>query len=186
LPCCATRIRGVSGRRGWSSARAVAFRALVAQQRPDHATIARFIEAIAGLFGEVLTLCARQGLAKVGVIAVDGTKVPANASRDANRDYEQLAREILEKAKAVDAAEDELYGETYAAMSCPSSCAPARAGARGCARPSAASKSSAPRTHGRFPATGPSGSRKPSAASTRNCGPRFAPTRPTSATGRGA
>src|SRR3954447_23046582 len=93
----------------------VAFRVLAAQERPDHATIARFIErhqdAIAGLFGEVLTLCAQQGLAKVGVIAVDGTKVPANASRDANADYEQIAREILEEAKAVDAAEDELYGE---------------------------------------------------------------------------
>jgi transposase len=93
----------------------VAFRVLAAQQRPDHATIARFIErhqdAIAGLFGEVLTLCAGHGLAKVGVIAVDGTKVPANASRDANRDYAQLAREILEEARAVDAAEDELYGD---------------------------------------------------------------------------
>ena len=93
----------------------VAFRVLAAQQRPDHATIARFIErhqdAIAGLFGEVLTLCAEHGLAKVGVIAVDGTKVPANASRDANVDYEKIAREILEEAKAVDAAEDELYGD---------------------------------------------------------------------------
>jgi hypothetical protein len=58
----------------------------------------------------VLTLCARSGLAKVGVIAVDGTKVRANASRDANVDYEQLAREIVEEAKALDAAEDELYG----------------------------------------------------------------------------
>jgi hypothetical protein len=63
------------------------------------------------LFGEVLTLCARSGLAKVGVIAVDGTKVAANASRNENRDYEQLAREILEEAQAVDAAEDELYGD---------------------------------------------------------------------------
>src|SRR3954447_647897 len=93
----------------------VAFRVLAAQQRPDHATIARFLErhqdAVAGLFGEVLTLCARSGLAKVGVIAVDGTKVNANASRNENRDYEQLAREILEEAKAVDAAEDELHGE---------------------------------------------------------------------------
>src|SRR4029453_8732352 len=62
-------------------------------------------------FGEVLRLCARSGLARVGVIAVDGTKVHANASRDANLDYEQLAREILEEAKAVDAAEDELYGD---------------------------------------------------------------------------
>src|SRR4051794_7119581 len=93
----------------------VAFRVLAAQQRPDHATIARFVErheaALAGLFGEVLALCARSGLAKVGVIAVDGTKVNANASRNENRDYEQLAREILEEAKAIDAAEDELYGE---------------------------------------------------------------------------
>src|SRR5512133_1481267 len=93
----------------------VAFRVVAAQQRPDHATIARFIErhetAMAGLFGEVLLLCARSGLARVGDIAIDGTKVHANASRDANVDYEQLAREIIEEAKAIDAAEDELYGD---------------------------------------------------------------------------
>ena len=81
----------------------VAFRVLAAQQRPDHATIARFVErhqdAIAGLFGEVLSLCAKQGLASVGVIAVDGTKLAGNASRNANVDYEQLAREILEEAQ---------------------------------------------------------------------------------------
>ena len=57
----------------------VAFRVITANRAPDHATIARFRvrheAAIAGLFGEVLTLCARSGLAKVGVIAVDGTKV---------------------------------------------------------------------------------------------------------------
>src|SRR5215208_3591166 len=93
----------------------VAFRVLAAQRRPDHATLARFVErhqeALAGLFGEVLALCARSGLASVGVIAVDGTKVAGNASRNANVDYEQLAREILEEAQAVDAAEDELYGD---------------------------------------------------------------------------
>src|SRR3954471_3788588 len=93
----------------------VAFRVIAAQQRPDHATIARFIsnhqDAIAGLFGDVLTLCARSGLAKVGLIAVDGTKLHANASRNENLNYEQLAREIVEEALAVDAAEDELYGE---------------------------------------------------------------------------
>ncbi|MEN3284353.1 MAG: hypothetical protein V7607_5493 [Solirubrobacteraceae bacterium] len=93
----------------------VAYRVIAAQAKPDHATIARFVErdqeAIAGLFGEVLTLCARSGLIRVGVIAVDGTKVHANASRNENRDYERLAREIVEEAKAVDAAEDELYGE---------------------------------------------------------------------------
>ena len=93
----------------------VAFRVVAAQQRPDHATIARFIErheaALAGLFGEVLAALRASGLAKVGVIAIDGTKVQANASRDANVDYEQLAREIIEEAKAIDAAEDELYGD---------------------------------------------------------------------------
>src|ERR687887_2433345 len=93
----------------------VAFRVLAAQHRPDHATIARFIgrhqDALAGLFGEVLALCARSGLASVGVLAVDGTTLPANASRNANVDYEQVAREILEEAQAVDAAEDELYGD---------------------------------------------------------------------------
>ena len=93
----------------------VAFRVIAAQQRPDHATIARFLErhqdALGGLFAEVLTLCARSGLAKVGVIAVDGTKVQANASRNENLDYEQLAREIVAEAIATDAAEDELYGE---------------------------------------------------------------------------
>jgi len=93
----------------------VAFRVLAARRRPDHATLARFLErhqeAIAGLFGEVLTLCARSGLAKVGVIAVVGTKLQANASRNENLDHEQLAREIVEEAKATDAAEDGLYGD---------------------------------------------------------------------------
>ena len=93
----------------------VAFRVIAAQSKPDHATVARFVErhedALAGVFGEVLTLCARAGLVNVAVIAVDGSKLHANASRDENLDYEQLAREILEEAKAVDAAEDELYGD---------------------------------------------------------------------------
>src|SRR3954468_1472230 len=109
--------------RGVRSARAieraceedVAYRVIAAHQKPDHATIARFVErheqALASLFGSVLGMCAQAGLAKVGVVAIDGTKVQANASRDATRDYEQIAREMLEEAKAVDAAEDELYGE---------------------------------------------------------------------------
>jgi hypothetical protein len=93
----------------------VAYRVIAAQAKPDHATIARFVErherALAELFGAVLGLCAKAGLAKVGIVAIDGTKVAANASRDATRDYEQIAREILEEAQAVDATEDELYGE---------------------------------------------------------------------------
>jgi transposase len=93
----------------------VAYRVIAANQRPDHTTIARFRQrheaALAGLFGEVLALCAEAGLVEVGVIAIDGTKVHANASQHSNRDYEQLAREILAEADAVDREEDERYGE---------------------------------------------------------------------------
>jgi transposase len=80
----------------------VAFRVITANRAPDHATIARFRvrheAAIAGLFGEVLALCARSGLVKVGVVAVDGTKIAAAATHHATRDYAQIAREILEDA----------------------------------------------------------------------------------------
>ena len=93
----------------------VAFRVITANQAPDHATIARFRVrhevAIAGLFSGVLELCARSGLVKVGVVAVDGTKIAAAATHHATRSYEQIAREILEDAARIDAAEDELYGE---------------------------------------------------------------------------
>ena len=50
-------------------------------------------------------------MVKVGTIAVDGTKVHANASREQNADFDQIAREILKEAAEVDAAEDELYGD---------------------------------------------------------------------------
>jgi transposase len=93
----------------------VAFRVITANRAPDHATIARFRvrheAAIAGLFGDVLALCARSGLVQVGVVAVDGTKIAAAATHHATRSYEQIAREILEDAARIDAAEDELYGE---------------------------------------------------------------------------
>jgi transposase len=93
----------------------VAFRVLAAHQVPDHTTIARFRQrhqdALAGLFGEVLALCAEAGLVDGGMIAVDGTKVHANASERATRDYEQIAREVLADADAVDAEEDARFGE---------------------------------------------------------------------------
>jgi transposase len=93
----------------------VAFRVITANQAPDHATIARFRvrheRALSELFSEVLALCAKGGLVSVGVIAVDGTKVHANASNHANRDFEQLAREILDEADAVDRSEDEQFGD---------------------------------------------------------------------------
>src|SRR4051795_12373037 len=93
----------------------VAVRVVTANQAPDHTTIARFRQRherpLGDLFGEVLELCAEAGLVHVEVIAVDGTKVHANASQHANRDYEQIAREILEDAACVDAAEDERFGD---------------------------------------------------------------------------
>jgi transposase len=93
----------------------VAFRVITANHVPDHATIARFRarheQAIADLFGGVLELCARAGLVKVGIVAVDGTKIAAAATHHATRSYEQIAAEILEEAARTDAAEDELYGE---------------------------------------------------------------------------
>ena len=93
----------------------VAYRVIAANSTPDHATIARFRQrheqAIAALFGEVLALCAEAGLAKPAVLAVDSTKLHANASRDATRSYEQLAKEILEEAGQVDAEEDAQFGE---------------------------------------------------------------------------
>jgi hypothetical protein len=58
----------------------------------------------------VLGLCARAGLASVGVVAIDGTKMAANASSDANRGFGQIAREILAEAAEIDRREDELYG----------------------------------------------------------------------------
>ena len=93
----------------------VAFRVITANQIPDHATIARFRarheQAISELFSGVLSLCARAGLVKVGIVAIDGTKIAAAATHHANRSYEQIAKEILEEAGRIDAAEDELYGE---------------------------------------------------------------------------
>jgi transposase len=93
----------------------VATRVICANQTPDHTTIARFRQrhetALAELFGQVLALCAEAGLVEVGVVAVDGTKVNANASQHATRDYERIAAEILEEADAVDAAEDERFGD---------------------------------------------------------------------------
>ncbi|MDP9259959.1 MAG: transposase, partial [Actinomycetota bacterium] len=93
----------------------VATRVICANQAPDHCTIARFRQrhelAIGELFGDVLALCAEAGLVRVGVVAIDGTKVHASASQHATRDYEQIAREILEEAGRVDAEEDEQFGE---------------------------------------------------------------------------
>lgn len=92
----------------------VAYRVLAANQRPDHATLARFRRrhqgAIAGLFAQVLGLCVRAGLVDTGLVAIDGTKMSADASFFANRTREQLAEEILGEAEQVDAEEDQRLG----------------------------------------------------------------------------
>src|SRR5215207_957522 len=92
----------------------VAFRVIAANQIPDHATIARFRvrheDALAELFSQVLALCAEAGLVSARVIAIDGSKLRADASDKAIRSYDQIAEEILAEAGRIDAAEDEIHG----------------------------------------------------------------------------
>lgn len=95
----------------------VAFRVISANQAPDHATIARFRvrheQALAGLFTDVLELCARAGLVSVGLVALDGTKIEANASLGQTRSYESINAEmtqILSEAADADAQEDGQFG----------------------------------------------------------------------------
>ncbi len=66
---------------------------------------------IGELFEQVLGLCREAGLVSVGVIAIDGTKIKASASMDANRRYGQIVGEILREAEETDRREDELYRE---------------------------------------------------------------------------
>jgi len=78
--------------------RDIGFRVIAANQVPDHSTIARFRkdneQALAALFTEVLRLCAEAGMVKVGVVALDGTKMKANASLEANRTYSSIEEEV--------------------------------------------------------------------------------------------
>jgi transposase len=99
----------------------VAFRYLSAGQHPDHSTINEFrkrhLRALAGLFVQGLQMCRKAGLVKLGHVAVDGTKVQANASKHKAMSYGRMVEteerlkaeveELLKRAEAVDAAEDE-------------------------------------------------------------------------------
>jgi len=99
----------------------VAFRVICAQDGPDHATLARFRRryfadelAMSELFGQVLAIAAKAGLGRLGLVAVDGTKIAASASKDANRTearLRELAAQILAEAEETDAAEDALFGD---------------------------------------------------------------------------
>ena len=93
----------------------VAFMVIAALAAPDHSTIAEFRRrhdaALAGLFTGVLGLCRKAGLVKVGLLAVDGMKVRANASQHANRDYRRIAEELLAEAERIDPEEDARFGK---------------------------------------------------------------------------
>ena len=103
----------------------VGFMFLAGQARPDHKTISSFrhrhLAAFGALFLQVLVLCQEAGLVKLGRVALDGTKIKANASRHKAMGYArmtereaQLAAQvqaILDEAEAVDAAEDAEFGD---------------------------------------------------------------------------
>lgn len=106
----------------------VAFRYLSADEHPDHTTINEFrkrhLKALAGLFLQALELCRAAGLVKMGHVALDGTKKQANASKHKAMSYGRMGeaeeklkaqiQDLLERAEAVDAAEDkkEKEGQT--------------------------------------------------------------------------
>ena len=103
----------------------IPYRVLAANQHPDHDTIAAFrqthLPALAALFAQVLRLCQRAGLVQLGHVALDGTKVLANASKhkamsygrmaEAERKLEHEIAALLAEAQRVDAAEDAQYGQ---------------------------------------------------------------------------
>ena len=125
-------LQGVSSSRRLERlcSRDVSFRVICAGDAPDHVTIARFRaefgDAVESLFAEVLVLCHRLGLGRVELVAVDGTRIAAPASGDANRTEEGLrraeqaeaereaarraAREAARVHAAADAAEDAMFG----------------------------------------------------------------------------
>ena len=95
----------------------VAFRVICAGNLPDHVTFARFrgdfAEAVAAFFAEVLVLCARLGMGKLGTVALDGMKIAASASKSANRTegtLAGLAGLAVAAHAAADQAEDALFG----------------------------------------------------------------------------
>ena len=96
----------------------VAFRVVAANQTPDHTTIARFRQgheaALKEVFSASLRLCARAGMAKVGLVALDGTKMAAPASMQKNRTSDAIDEEVdkmFADAKATDEAENAQFGD---------------------------------------------------------------------------
>jgi transposase len=109
----------------------VAFMVIAAQQRPDHSTLSRFrathAEALTGLFGQVLTVCAREGMGQVGVVAIDSTKIAADASAKRSLTAKQLRRlaaEVVGEAGALDQVEDAMFGPDRSGEELPDSLRP--------------------------------------------------------------
>jgi len=103
----------------------VAFRVIAANRHPDHDSICEFrkrhLKALAGLFVQILRLCQEAGLVKLGHVALDGTKIKANASKHKAMSYGKMKKkkeeleeeidELLKNAEAVDKEEDKKYGK---------------------------------------------------------------------------
>ena len=103
----------------------IAFRVLAANNTPNFRTISDFrkdhLRALAGLFLQVLKLCRKAGLVKLGHVALDGTKIRANASKHKAMSYKRMKEEearletevveLLKRAEAVDEEEDRRYGK---------------------------------------------------------------------------
>jgi transposase len=103
----------------------VAFRVLAGDRHPDHDSVASFrkthLSALGGLFMQVLLLCQKAGLVKLGHIAIDGTKMKANASKHKAMSYERMGetekkleeeiQKLLAEAERVDAEEDTIHGK---------------------------------------------------------------------------
>ncbi len=103
----------------------VAFRVLAGNEHPDHDSIADFrkrhLAALSGLFMQVLRLCQKAGLVKLGHIAIDGTKMKANASKHKAMSYDRMSetekkledevRRLLAEAERIDAEEDAQHGK---------------------------------------------------------------------------
>ena len=103
----------------------IAFRVLAANNTPDFRTISDFrkghLEALSGLFLQVLAFCQGAGMVKLGHVALDGTKVKANASKHKAMSYQRMKEkeaqlqgevdELLRWAQEVDEEEDRRYGK---------------------------------------------------------------------------
>ena len=103
----------------------LAFRVLTANQQPDHSRISEFrrrnLEALSDLFVQILRLCQEAGMVSLGHVALDGTKVQANASKHKAMSHERMLkaeaqlekeiRELMRRAEILDAQEDRKYGK---------------------------------------------------------------------------